>query len=118
MNFSRIFSPPARTSQFAGLLVLIFLFGGGCGQRASQVDQATRDKIMLVGNGGEPPDLDPQTITGTPEIAIAATLFEGLTRNDPETLEARPGVAERWDVSVDGLIYTFHLRADAKWSDG
>lgn len=90
----------------------------GCGQRETQVQQATREGIMLVGNGAEPQDLDPHTITGIPERNVVITLFEGLTRNDPETLEARPGVAERWDISPDGLVYTFHLRSNVKWSDG
>jgi len=90
----------------------------GCGQRETQVQQATREGIMIVGNGAEPQDLDPHTITGIPERNVVATLFEGLTRTDPTTLEPRPGVAERWDVSADGLQYTFHLRTDARWSDG
>jgi oligopeptide transport system substrate-binding protein len=90
----------------------------GCRPRETLVQKATRDGIMLVGNGAEPSDLDPQTITGIPERDITATLFEGLTRNNPATLEAEPGVAERWEVSPDGLVYTFHLRAGATWSDG
>jgi oligopeptide transport system substrate-binding protein len=45
-------------------------------------------------------------------------LFEGLTCIDEKTSQAVPGVAERWDVSTDGLVYTFHLRAEAKWSNG
>lgn len=90
----------------------------GCGKRETLVDRATRDGIMILGNGAEPSDLDPQTITGIPERDIVATLFEGLTRSDPVTLEARPGAAERWDISADGLIYTFHLRDGLKWSDG
>lgn len=102
----------------AGLLVLAVALTGGCGKRESLVKQATRDGVMIVGNGAEPSNLDPQTITGIPERNIVGTLFEGLTRNDPATLEARPGVAERWDVSPDGLVYTFHLRAGATWSDG
>ena len=42
-------------------------------------------------------------------------LFEGLTVHDPATLESRPGMAERWDVSADGRTYTFHLRPAACW---
>ncbi|MFI5356442.1 MAG: peptide ABC transporter substrate-binding protein, partial [Opitutales bacterium] len=83
-----------------------------------RVQQGTRDGVMLVGNGSEPSDIDPQTATGVPESDIVRTLFEGLTRNDPVTLEARPGAAERWDVSPDGLVYVFHLRAGLAWSDG
>lgn len=103
-----------------GLLsvILAALLFAGCGKRETLVDRATRDGIMLVGNGAEPSDLDPQTITGIPERDIIATMFEGLTRSDPTTLEARPGAAERWDISPDGLVYTFHLRAGLSWSDG
>lgn len=108
---------PTRRSLIAGLITLLALLPG-CGKRETLVQKATRDGIMLVGNGAEPSDLDPQTITGIPERNITATLFEGLTRNDPKTLEARPGVAKSWDVSEDGLVYTFHLRDDAVWSDG
>lgn len=73
---------------------------------------------MIVGNGAEPSDIDPQTITGIPERNIVVTLFEGLTRVDPATLEPQPGVAERWEISADTLTYTFHLRAGLQWSDG
>ena len=37
-------------------------------------------------------------------------VFEGLTIADPQTLEPRPGQAYRWDISDDGIVYTFHLR--------
>jgi oligopeptide transport system substrate-binding protein len=69
-------------------------------------------------NGTEPRTLDPGLMTGEPEQRIANELFEGLTRRDPRSLRPAPGVAERWEVSKDGRAYTFHLRADARWSDG
>jgi len=69
-------------------------------------------------NESEPKTLDPQLITGQPEGRIAREIFEGLTRRDPRSLEPAPGVAESWDISPDGKTYTFHLRANAKWSDG
>ena len=69
-------------------------------------------------NGSEPQTLDPGLMTGEPESRVANALFEGLTRRDARSLRPVPGVAERWDVSQDGLTWTFHLRADARWSDG
>jgi len=45
-------------------------------------------------------------------------VFEGLTVLDEKTATALPGAAERWDVSADGLTYTFHLRPTGKWSNG
>lgn len=66
--------------------------------------------------GAEPQTLDPRKSTGTPEANIEAQLYEGLTSlasNIP-----LPAAAERWEVSADGLVYTFQLRANAKWSNG
>jgi len=100
------------------LFFLAALLLAGCGRRETLVQQATKDGIMLVGNFAEPADLDPHTITGVPEDNIVSTLFEGLTRLDPVTLDALPGAAERWEVTPDGLRYTFHLRAGLTWSDG
>ncbi|HEX5136045.1 MAG TPA: peptide ABC transporter substrate-binding protein [Planctomycetota bacterium] len=69
-------------------------------------------------NGAEPKTLDPHTMTGQPDGRIALALFEGLTYLDPKTLLPVPGVAERWDVEDDGLLWTFHLRHNARWSNG
>ncbi|MES1168091.1 MAG: peptide ABC transporter substrate-binding protein, partial [Oleiharenicola lentus] len=62
--------------------------------------------------------LDPHVITGLPEINVASALFEGLVGEDPVDGHPVPGVAASWDVSPDGLSYTFHLRPNAKWSNG
>ncbi|MBE3069592.1 MAG: peptide ABC transporter substrate-binding protein, partial [Planctomycetes bacterium] len=73
----------------------------------------------LVWTGGpEVATLDPAKMTALADSRVAAALFEGLTVLDPRDLRPRAGVAERWDVSADGLTYTFHLRPDARWSDG
>lgn len=69
-------------------------------------------------NGTEPKTLDPGTMTGEPEGRIAEGLFEGLTRLEARTLRPVPGVAESWDISPDGTRYVFHLRDNARWSDG
>jgi oligopeptide transport system substrate-binding protein len=69
-------------------------------------------------NGTEPKTLDPHLMTGQPEGRIASELFEGLTRRDAKSMRPAPGVAERWELSPDGLRYTFHLRANARWTDG
>jgi len=74
--------------------------------------------IFRVGNGAEPQDLDPQSVTGVPEHKIIMGLFEGLVTEDPKDLHPLPGLAESWNISEDRLIYTFHLRANLKWSNG
>ena len=61
--------------------------------------------------------VDPGLATGVDQSKVNYALFEGLVKIGPE-LNVVPGVAERWDVSADGLVYTFHLRDEARWSDG
>ena len=78
---------------------------------------AERVRTFTFVNGAEPQTLDPLRMTGVPESTVARELFEGLTRLDPETLQPVPGMAKSWDVSADGLTYTFHLR-EAHWSNG
>ena len=75
-------------------------------------------QILHLGNGSEPRELDPGTSIGSPAGRILDNLFEGLTQLHPLTLKPLPGVAESWDVSKDGLVYTFKIRKDARWSDG
>ncbi|MGA3170163.1 MAG: peptide ABC transporter substrate-binding protein [Chthoniobacteraceae bacterium] len=93
------------------LLAVAALAGfAGC-QRV--MDRA--DFVFL--NGAEPETLDPALIVGQPEGRIAGALFEGLTNFDVNG-HVTPGVAEKWDISPDGRVYTFHLRKDARWSNG
>lgn len=49
---------------------------------------------------------------------VLGFIYEGLTTSDPVTTEVIPHLAKSWDVSEDGLTYTFHLRKDVKWNDG
>ncbi|MBK6508444.1 MAG: peptide ABC transporter substrate-binding protein [Haliea sp.] len=89
-----------------------------CGDRESNVVQGNRAGILHAGNGTEPQGLDPHVVTGVTESNIVTALFEGLVTKNPYTLEPEPGVAQRWDVSDDGLTITFHLNPAAKWSNG
>jgi oligopeptide transport system substrate-binding protein len=69
-------------------------------------------------NGKLPKSFDPARAAAAPETDIACALYEGLTEIDPATLNAVPAAAEKWSVSDDGKTWTFHLRKDAKWSNG
>jgi len=68
--------------------------------------------------GSEPQTMDPQVGTGAPEARIYAALFDGLTEYHPQTAQPLPSLAERWDVNEDNSEFLFHLREDARWSDG
>lgn len=117
-------------SLLLGSLLLWAGLTAGCGQpkppvagdgkaAASSPATGVRGKqIWRVGNGSEPQDLDPQAITGVTEHKLMMALFEGLASEDPKDLSPVPGLAERWEISPDGLTYTFFLRKDGTWSDG
>ncbi|MDY6982323.1 MAG: peptide ABC transporter substrate-binding protein [Pseudomonadota bacterium] len=98
-------------------MLLLAGCGGGGGQE-TQVEEGIRLGVFHMGNASEPQGLDPHIVSGVPEHYIISAIFEGLTTKNPSTLEIEPGVAESWDISDDGRTYTFHLRNDAKWSNG
>lgn len=64
----------------------------------------------------DPATIDPALNAAVDGAVVLSNLFEGLCRTDAND-KAIPGIAEKWEVSEDGLHYTFHLR-EAKWSDG
>jgi ABC-type transport system substrate-binding protein len=67
----------------------------------------------------EPKSVDPGHMEETLSIDIAwQNLWDQLTRFDPETNKILPALAESWDVSANADVYTFHLRKDAKFSNG
>lgn len=71
-------------------------------------------------NRGDVNTLDLQRMSWMQDFRVARCLYEGLVKNDVFSWDytTRPGVAESWEVSADGTTYTFHLRADARWSNG
>lgn len=89
-----------------------------CSKRETMVESANRTQTFLFGNYAEPSDLDPHTSNSTVTSYILMALYEGLVRLENDGTTIRPGVAERWEISPDGLTYTFHLREGATWSNG
>jgi oligopeptide transport system substrate-binding protein len=84
---------------------------------AESASPSGKSPIVRLQMRYEPAALDPHKIDGLAEYRIATDLFEGLVTYSA-TDEVIPGVAERWETSADGLVWTFHLRGDAVWSDG
>lgn len=80
--------------------------------------QAPTDNILRYVSGSEPESLDPHIGTGQPEARIYMALYDGLVEYHPKTTEPIPAVAESWEVAPDGTEYLFHLRKNAKFSDG
>ncbi|HEX8525024.1 MAG TPA: ABC transporter substrate-binding protein [Tepidisphaeraceae bacterium] len=67
---------------------------------------------------GEPKSFNPIVSSETSTSDYTQRMFEGLTRNNAFTGELEPGIAERWEVTPDGLTWTFYLRKDVKFNDG
>lgn len=74
--------------------------------------------LLRYVNGPEPETLDPALSSGQPEAHIYMALFEGLVEYDPKSLNAIPALAETWDINNDSSEFVFHLRKDARWSNG
>jgi oligopeptide transport system substrate-binding protein len=90
----------------------------GCAPRETLVQRGNRAQILHQGIGTEPQDLDPHLTQFNSHFNVGMALGEGLVGYDPHDLHPVPGVAERWEISEDGLVYTLHLRANARWSNG
>ena len=65
----------------------------------------------------DPPTLDPHLTGDTTSAFLVVEIFSGLVALNSD-LELIPDIAERWEISDDGLVYTFHLRPEAKFHDG
>ncbi len=99
------------------LVAALSLLLGGCGKRET-APGSSAPQVLRLSQRNEPADLDPVTATLPDEFYIIGALGEGLLVPDPAGGAPRPGAAERYEVSADGLTYTFHLRPNATWSDG
>lgn len=69
-------------------------------------------------NRGEVGTLDPNRMSWMQDIRLGYALWEGLYTLDPVTLQAIPGCADPIDLSADKTVYTFHIRPNARWSNG
>ena len=107
-----------RISYSSTLVALLALTLSACGSGEKNVVSGNATGYLHYGNGAEPQGIDPHLVTGVPESHIVRALFEGLAVKNPITLEPEPGVAERWEISPDGTVYTFFINPQAKWSNG
>ena len=91
-------------------LMVVSLFAG-CKQAAQPV-------TLVFAKGGDAVELDPADVTDGESVTVMNNIFEGLVRYKPGTTEVEPWLATKWDVSPDGLVWTFYLRQGVKFHDG
>ncbi|TMC13621.1 MAG: hypothetical protein E6J41_00055 [Chloroflexi bacterium] len=87
---------------------------GGSSAQAAPADQ----QVLRINDGTDPNSLDPTQQTYTYEAAVGRLTFQPLLQPNAGLTDVQPAAAQSYDVSSDGLTYTFHLRSDAKWADG
>jgi oligopeptide transport system substrate-binding protein len=106
-------------------IVLTSLLFAGCGQNQQGAPQqngtpapqaAKPQELRINMNSGDPSTIDPGLAEDIPSMTIARAAFDGLLRLDADGT-IKESVAEKYEVSPDGLTYTFHLR-DSSWSNG
>lgn len=105
-------------------LLVISLFSNSCTNSVASNKgffgkvKPPSEKVFRYVTGSEPESLDPALSTGQPEARIYLALFEGLIEFNPKTMEPIPAIAESWELSENAAEYVFHLRRNARWSNG
>ncbi len=97
-----------------GLAAVFTLYGAGTTETAAPTDQPVRLVYNMVTDLG---GWAPNGACGNNQSEINYAIFEGLIK-EASNGAIVPGVAESWEVSEDGRTWTFHLRSNARWSDG
>lgn len=100
------------------LLALTLLLQSKIGQDVPTTTQVSESKRIIIAQKHAVSTLDPASATDTGSIRLIANIFEGLVRFKPGTLQIEPCLATSWQVSEDGLIYTFNLRRGVNFHDG
>jgi oligopeptide transport system substrate-binding protein len=112
---------PTKTARTVAVGVCAMLVAVGCGNSGggTSTAQAPADQqVLRLNDGTEPNSEDPTQQTYSYEASIGRRTFESLLLPKPDLSDVQPAAASSYDVSSDGITYTFHLRTDAKWTDG
>lgn len=109
-----------RASAYSAILAMTLAVMYGCGRASDGIADGSPESDPVVirrGNGGDPQTLDPARAEDIHAFNVLTDLYEGLVALDADG-NIIAGVAESWDVSDDGLTYTFRLNPAARWSNG
>src|SRR3954471_10229006 len=110
-----------RTQMTLTLLVLCSILAGCTTSASSRYFGQTspsKANVMRYVSGGEIESLDPPITNSQPDARILISLFDGLVEYHLKTMEPIPAIAQSWETSTDGTEYLFHLRHNAKFSNG
>ncbi|WP_370872553.1 ABC transporter substrate-binding protein [Paenibacillus zeirhizosphaerae] len=115
-------------SMFVMMLAAVIVLagcGGGSGEGAdpaadpsSDQGDASQNNTLIFGRGGDSVALDPSITTDGESSKVAQQVFDRLLEYEEGSTTVKPSLAESYEVSADGLVYTFKLRAGVKFHDG
>jgi oligopeptide transport system substrate-binding protein len=114
----RSFSDDLARPLAVGLCAMLAVLACGGGGSSSPAPAPADQQVLRINDGTEPNSYDPGQQTYTYEAAVGRNIFQPLLLPRADLSDVQPGAARSWDVSSDGLTYTFHLRTNATWSDG
>jgi oligopeptide transport system substrate-binding protein len=111
------------TRLWLSLTLAASLLFGGCfheekGERFYGKVSVPATQEFRWSDGGLPKVFDPARAAAPPDTDAVRALYEGLTDYEPGTLSPVPAVASRWESADGGRRWTFHLREDARWTNG
>lgn len=113
----------AKGYLFLTFLMVALLVFSGCSSNSNTEEpstdsETTGEKLVVVGLEAEPTSLDAHQLSDYNSSRAAMELYDQLVRFKDETTDLEASLAEKWDVSEDGLEYTFYLREDVTFHDG
>src|SRR5690625_2255523 len=88
------------------------------GTKEPVAEKDDEEQVLIFARGGDSESLDPGSTSDGESSRVTRQVLEGLLEFEEETFELKPGLAHDWDVSDDGLSYTFYLEEDVKFHDG
>src|SRR5215216_7663543 len=106
------------TGAAAGVAALGDLTGTGALPARTALARQDGGNAIIFGVGTDVDELDPRTMDTQEAYIIVANVYDCLVLYDLGATTIRPGLAESWDISEDGLVYTFNLRQGVKFHDG
>lgn len=99
------------------IMLTLIILAVSCGKKSETGKKDGKSKKLAVNLQSEPKSLDPQLANDASGITVDSLIYEGLTRLDKEG-KVIPAAAEKWEISEDGLTWTFHIREGSKWANG
>jgi len=106
------------TMLFVGALSLSLAITGCGGTGGNGGSQQAAGQTLVIAIGADNTGLDPETVMNNESGYIMGAIYNELVEYKPGTTEVGPGLADSWDISPDGLTYTFHLHHGVTFQDG